>query len=340
MLKASYQKYKLHFTQPVLTSRGAMPVKNGYFISVNNGTTTGVGECSFIEGLSIDDIQNYESTLRTLCNFITNEHPDLKLFPSMRFGLEMAMRDLETGGKKLLFESYFTKGKRQIPVNGLVWMGKHDFMLQQIKQKLNDGFNCIKIKVGAINFDEEVSLLSFIRKKFPADLVEIRLDANGAFAFSEVFKKLDTLAQFQIHSIEQPIKHGQIEFMKNVCDHSPIPVALDEELIGVYGTVQDDILDMIKPAYIILKPSLLGGFKVCDEWIAKAEERNIKWWATSALETNIGLNAIAQWVFTKKNPMVQGLGTGSLYSDNISSPLYISNGTLGYNPALVWEENF
>ncbi len=340
MLKAAYQKYQLHFIQPVLTSRGLMTEKNGYFITINNGTHTGVGECSYIEGLSADDLPNYESPLRTLCNFITNEHPDLKLFPSIRFGLETALLDLETGGKKILFESYFTKNKKQIPVNGLVWMGKHDFMLQQIKQKLADGFHCIKIKVGAIKFEEEVSLLSFIRKKFPADVVEIRLDANGAFSFSDVFKKLDQLAQFQIHSIEQPIKAKQFEYMKNVCARSPIPVALDEELIGIYGSVQDDMLDMIKPAYIILKPSLLGGFKVCDEWIAKAEVRNIKWWATSALESNIGLNAIAQWVFTKKNPMVQGLGTGSLYSDNISSPLYISNGMLGYNPKLVWEESF
>jgi O-succinylbenzoate synthase len=340
MLRASFQKYQLQFTQPVLTSRGEMKVKNGYFIAVSNGTNTGIGECSFIEGLSTDDLLNYESTLRTLCNFITNEQPDLKLFPSMRFGLETAMLDLENGGRKMLFESYFTKGKKQIPINGLVWMGKRDFMLQQIKQKLEDGFGCIKIKVGAIDFDEEVSMLKFIRNKFPADVIEIRLDANGAFAFNDALKKLETLSSFNIHSIEQPIKQRQPELMKSICAHSPIPIALDEELIGVYGSVQDDILDMIKPAYIILKPSLLGGFKVCEEWIAKAEARNIKWWATSALESNIGLNAIAQWVFTKNNTMVQGLGTGSLYTNNIPSPLYIGKGTLGYNPKLVWAENF
>ena len=250
------------------------------------------------------------------------------------------MLDLQTGGRKLLFESYFTKGKKQIPINGLVWMGKKDFMLEQVKQKLIDGFSCIKIKVGAINFEEEVSLLRFIREQFPADMVEIRLDANGAFTHEDAMKKLNLLSQFHIHSIEQPIKQQQWELMKNICANSPIPVALDEELIGIYDNAQDDLLDTIKPAYIILKPSLLGGFEVCDGWIAKADARNIKWWATSALESNIGLNAIAQWVFTKKNTMVQGLGTGSLYTNNISSPLYISKGALGYNPKIAWAENF
>ncbi len=340
MLKASYEKYQLQFSQPVLTSRGEMKMKNGYFLTLNNGTHTGVGECSFIEGLSIDDLSTYESTIRTLCNFINNERPDLTPFPSLRFGLETALLDLETGGRKLLFESYFTKGKKQIPINGLVWMGKKDFMLEQVKKKIEDGFKCIKIKVGAIDFEEEVSLLSFIRNKFPADVIEVRLDANGAFQYADALRRLETLSQFQIHSIEQPIRQGQPELMKNICANTPIPVALDEELIGAYGNMQDDILNVIKPAYIILKPSLLGGFKVCEEWIAKAEARNIKWWATSALESNIGLNAIAQWVFTKNNPLAQGLGTGSLYTNNISSPLYINNGTLGYNPKIVWAENF
>jgi len=338
MVNASFHRYQLHFRQPVLTSRGEMKNKNGYYLSVSNETATGIGECSFIEGLSLDDLTNYTSVLREVCNSISSEPPDLKLFPSIALGLDTALLDLRNGGNKILFESDFTKGEKQIPINGLVWMGKKDSMLTQIKQKIQEGFSCIKIKVGAIDFDEEVSLLEFIRQKFPADIIEIRLDANGAFSYTDVFQKLETLAKFQIHSIEQPIKQKQMEFMHHVCKNSPIPVALDEELIGVYGSVQDDMLDMIKPAYIILKPSLLGGFKVCDEWITKAEVRGIKWWATSALESNIGLNSIAQWIFTKNNSMIQGLGTGSLYTNNILSPLYISNGMLGYNPETVWGE--
>jgi|ERR1043165_7961195 o-succinylbenzoate synthase len=343
MLKASYQKYELAFKQPVLTSRGEMKTKNGYFLFLENEKHKGVGECSYIEGLSIDNLKGYEGALSAACTAFesASESPvDLSQFPSIAFGIETAQTDLAGGGSKVLFQSAFTGGKQQIPINGLVWMGKKDKMLQQVKQKLTDGFKCIKIKVGAINFDEEVELLSYVRDHFPPDVIEIRLDANGAFSFDEVFEKLDTLSQFHIHSIEQPIKQGQAEFMRNVCHNSPIPVALDEELIGVYGTVQDDILDLIKPQYIILKPSLLGGFKASDEWIKKAEARNIKWWATSALESNIGLNAIAQWVFTKNATMVQGLGTGSLYSNNITSPLFIYNGHLGYDPTVPWQENF
>ena len=321
-----------------------MKVKNGYFLFINDGTRSGMGECSFIEGLSPDDLLNYQSTLHSACQSVQSAGfeslPDLKLFPSILFGLETAKLDLETGGQKILFKSEFTTGEKQIPINGLVWMAKKDIMLQQVKQKLAEGFNCIKIKVGAIDFEEEVTLLRYIREKFAQEVIEIRLDANGAFTYQDVLQKLETLSRFHIHSIEQPIRHGQIEFMKSVCLSSPIPIALDEELIGVYGSVQEDILDMIKPAYLILKPSLLGGFEACNEWIKKAEARNIKWWATSALESNIGLNAIAQWVFTKGSPLVQGLGTGSLYVNNINSPLYISNGRLGYNPEIAWQENF
>jgi len=339
MLKATYQPYQLPFKTPVLTSRGEMRVKNGFYLILNNENYTGIGECSFIEGLSIDNLDNYEATLSRLCQAVEKGlEPDFdkQAFPSIAFAYQTALLDLQTGGNKILFESSFTKGQSQIPINGLVWMGKKEFMLRQIKQKLNDGFSCIKIKVGAIDFAEELSLLEFIRGKFPPDVIEIRLDANGAFTYVDVHQKLEALAKFTIHSIEQPVKQHQPELMRNVCSHSPIPVALDEELIGIYGSVQNDILDLIKPAYLILKPSLLGGFNVCDEWAAKAEARNIKWWATSALESNIGLNAIAQWVVTQKNALVQGLGTGSLYTANVASPLYIKAGQLGYNPLLDW----
>lgn len=341
-MQAGYKPYQLNFKQPVLTSRGEMVYKNGYFLTLTDGIKSGIGECSFIEGLSADDLSNYEEVLKTICAYLEkDEKPDSTIVsshPSIVFGLECALLDLKNGGKKIYFESLFTKGKKLIPINGLVWMGTKDFMQKQIQEKLTAGFTCIKIKVGAIDFAEEVSMLRSIRRKFPVDKIEIRLDANGAFNAADVFKKLETLEAFQIHSIEQPVRKGQLELMMRVCKQSPIPVALDEELIGVHGTVQDDVLSFIRPKYIILKPSLLGGFAVCDEWIRKAEKQNIEWWATSALESNIGLNAIAQWVFTKKSKLVQGLGTGSLYTNNIVSPLYIENGNLGFNPKERWED--
>jgi o-succinylbenzoate synthase len=339
MLSARYQPYQLTFKQPVLTSRGAMAVKNGYYLLITDGANTGVGECSFIEGLSIDDIARYPQALDALCAGINKNGEatiDISRFPALQFAYETALLDLQHGGRKILFESDFTLGLAQIPINGLVWMGGKEFMLHQLQQKLADGFKCIKIKVGAIDFDEEVALLKYIRAKFPASVIEIRLDANGAFTGTDVFKKLETLAQFQIHSIEQPVKQGQPDLMQTVCARSPIPVALDEELIGVVGPQQQQLLQHLKPAYIILKPSLLGGLAISNGWIEKAEALGINWWATSALEGNIGLNAIAQWVYTTNSPMVQGLGTGSLYTNNISSPLYIAGGHLGYNAGQGW----
>ena len=339
MLKASFKKYQLHFVHPVLTSRGQMKVKNGYYLLIDDGTNSGVGECSFIEGLSVDDLANYESTLHRLYEFIEQGIPEslpLNNYPSLQFGMETALLDLQGGGNKILFPGDFTKGKKQIPINGLVWMGSKEFMLQQIERKLKDGFKCIKIKVAAIDFDEEVMLLDFIRQKFPPEIIEIRLDANGGFTDNEVFKKLDILSKYHIHSVEQPVKQGQIELMANICRNSPVPIALDEELIKPENISKQELLSTIKPQYIILKPSLLGGFNACNEWIKAASQHNINWWATSALESNIGLNAIAQWVFTQNNGMVQGLGTGGLYTNNISSPLFVKNGHLGFNPGNEW----
>ena len=331
-MKAEYKKYQLLFKQPVLTSRGEMKVKNGYFLYITINGITGTGECSFIEGLSADNLENYESTLLQLCNAINtnqlNNKPDLKYYPSINFGLEVALLNQRNGGKGLFFESDFTNGKKGIPINGLIWMGRKEKMLEQIKDKLQHGFSCIKIKVGAISFDEEVSLLKFIRQKFPKDVIEIRLDANGAFTNKNVFKNLETLSAFDIHSIEQPVKAGQFELMKKICSSSPILIALDEELIGVEYDNQLKLLQFISPQYIILKPSLLGGFESANRWITFAEQEKIKWWVTSALESNIGLSAIAQWVATKNNPLMQGLGTGSLYSNNMPSSLQIRNGYL------------
>ena len=315
-------------------------IKTGIFFYITDDDKTGIGEAGFIEGLSIDNLGNYEDLLRKLCAFIerkdNQELPDLIDFPSISFAYECAVKDLQNGGEKMLFPSEFTTGKDCIPINGLVWMGNKEFMLDQISEKLQVGFSCIKIKVGAIDFAEEVELLKFIRLNYPADVVEIRLDANGAFAPDEVYRKLHILSQFNIHSIEQPIKAGQIKLMAEICSNSPIPVALDEELIGRIGTDKSALLEAIKPAYIILKPSLLGGFKQCSAWIEAATKLGIAWWVTSALESNIGLNAIAQWTFTQKNPLVQGLGTGGLYINNISSPLSIKDGNLFFDPKVSW----
>lgn len=337
MLKASHKPYQLQFKSPVLTSRGQMKVKNGHYLYITDGVNTGVGECSFIEGLSIDDLDIYGNALNTLCKAIEagneEQFPDFSHFPSIAFGYECAMRDLKTGGRQVLFESDFTHGSKSIAINGLVWMGEKEFMLQQIEQKLTDGFTCIKMKVGALPFEEEIKVLEFIRAQYPPDKIEIRLDANGAFNANDVFDKLHTLSQFTIHSIEQPVKPGQFALLREVCETSSIPVALDEELIGIHRhSYAAELLQAVKPQYIILKPSLLGGFEVCDMWIELAEQSNMGWWATSALESNLGLNAIAQWAFTKNNPMVQGLGTGSLYTNNVESPLVVEGGYLHYRP--------
>ncbi len=341
MLKAHYRPYQLNFRQPVLTSRGAMSVKNGYYLLVTDGERTGVGECSFIEGLSVDDLATYDIALQKLCAAIETNRlsqlPDFDSYPSLLFAYQCAMLDLKNGGNKIFFKSEFTRGNATIPINGLVWMGGKDFMLQQIAQKLKDGFSCIKIKVGAIDFEEEVSLLNYIREQYPAEKIEIRLDANGAFTQQDVFQKLEALAQYHIHSMEQPIRAGQRALMKEVCASSPIPIAFDEELIGINHPEEgSELLEITKPQYIILKPSLLGGFGRCEEWITQAVHNNIAWWATSALESNIGLNAIAQWVFAKHTSMVQGLGTGSLYTNNVDSPLTIAQGSLQYNTEKHW----
>jgi o-succinylbenzoate synthase len=341
-MQAYFKPYQLHFKSPVKTSRGEMAVKNGYYLYITRDGKTGVGECSFIEGLSIDDLDTYPDALQQLCNAIEKADksllPDFKKYPSLKFAYETALLDWQMGGRQILFESAFTRGEQHIPINGLIWMGSKDFMFNQIKQKLADGFRCIKIKVGAIDFDEEVQLIKYIRAQFPAEVIEIRLDANGAFAEADVFSKLQTLSQFTIHSIEQPVKQGQFELMTRVCRTSPIPVALDEELIGITSVIHKaELLNIIQPQYIILKPSLIGGLSSCDEWIRIARQLNINWWATSALESNIGLNAIAQWVFTKHPDMVQGLGTGSLYTNNIEGPLYIAEGELGFAPSTPFD---
>ena len=332
----------LKFKRPAGTSRGVLLDKMVWYVIIENDSKVGIGECNPLKGLSLDDIPDFEERLIDVAKtFETKQEIDLdfiQAYPAMKFGFEMAMKDLEYKQKCLLFPSDFTVGNRSIPINGLVWMGKKQFMLEQINEKIKEGFNCIKLKIGAINFEEEIELLRFIRNRFSSEQIELRVDANGAFNSDEALSKLKVLSQFQIHSIEQPIKQGQWTQMADLCKSSPIPIALDEELIAVRDKVERmDMLKTIKPDYIILKPSLLGGFVDTDQWIELAESIGIKWWITSALESDIGLNAIAQYTFTKNNSMPQGLGTGTLYTNNIPSPLFIKNGHLYLGEAKEWE---
>ncbi|MDO4230146.1 MAG: o-succinylbenzoate synthase, partial [Capnocytophaga sp.] len=245
---------------------------------------------------------------------------------------EQAFTSLESDNWYNLFPSDFTAGKDKIPINGLIWMGTPDFMKAQIKEKIAQGFNCIKMKIGAIDFQQEYQILKNLRNEFSAKDIEIRVDANGAFLPKNALEKIKQLSDLELHSIEQPIKAGQHEAMANLCEQTPLPIALDEELIGIFDhTMKTAVLEQIKPQYIILKPSLIGGYKNSEEWIYLAEKQQIGWWITSALESNIGLNAIAQWTYTLKNPMPQGLGTGALYTNNIPSSLFVENGFLCYN---------
>lgn len=342
MLRATYKKYTLNFKHPAGTSRGVLYHKDSWFILLWDDTepdTVGIGECGLLKGLSWDDRPGYENKLREVCDNIIgfqNKTKDSLLdFPSIRFGLEMAMLDLHSQGTKKLFESNFTQGKDSIDINGLIWMGDNSFMRKQIKEKIASGFKCIKLKIGAIDFEEELQLIKNIRSEFSVSDIEIRVDANGAFSSVDALEKLDQLSEYNLHSIEQPIKQGQLEKMKGLCEKTPLPIALDEELIGVFKN-KEELLKEISPQYIILKPSLLGGFQASEEWIKLADQNNIGWWITSALESNIGLNAIAQWTYTLGNKMPQGLGTGQLFTNNIISPLQIKNGRLEYLQRIPW----
>lgn len=341
-MKASYKKYILNFKRPSGTSRGVLSTKETWFIILKKKGKIGIGECGLLRTLSIDDRDDYEEKLKWVCNNInlgeTLLREKLIEFPSIQFGIEVAFRSVEAENPYILFPSNFTKGEENIPINGLVWMGVPDFMKQQIEEKIEQGFSCVKLKIGAIDFQKELDLLRFIRSNFSEDRIEIRVDANGGFSYEKTLNNLIQLSEFKIHSIEQPIQKNQHDSMAELCKSTPIPIALDEELIGVFGTdKKEELLQKIQPQYIILKPSLIGGFRGCKEWIEIAEKYNIGWWITSALESNIGLNAIAQWTYLLHNKMPQGLGTGGLYTNNFDSPLEVKNGELIYNSNLSWK---
>jgi len=341
-MKAKYSKYILDFKRPSGTSRGVLTQKETWFIILEKDNKKGIGECGILRSLSIDDRPDYEEKLKWVCdNIHLGEEAlwdALVEFPSIQFGVEMAFQSLRSDSPYLLFPSEFTEGIKNIPINGLVWMGEESYMKEQIEDKLTQGFNCIKLKVGAIDFKKELDLLAFIRQHFSSKEIEIRVDANGAFSGIDALDKLNQIAIYELHSIEQPIRQGQLEIMKYLCSVTPLEIALDEELIGVFGYEKKKrLLEKVKPQYIILKPSLVGGFKGSKEWIDIAEELGIGWWITSALESNIGLNAIAQWTFLQNNPMPQGLGTGGLYTNNFDSPLEVKNGELTYNTKVDWK---
>jgi len=341
---AKYKKYVLDFKRASGTSRGVLTQKETWFIILEKDGKQGIGECGILRSLSIDDRPDYEDQLKWTCDNIHLGEDQLwealTEFPSIQFGVEMAFQSLKSDSPYLLFPSDFTDGKKEIAINGLVWMGEKTYMKQQIEEKLQKGFNCIKLKIGAIDFQNELDLLAFIREHFSAQKIEIRVDANGAFTSDNALGKLNQLHKYQLHSIEQPIKQGQTESMAGLCKVTPFPIALDEDLIGVFGYENKKrLLEDIQPQYIILKPSLVGGFRGSKEWIELAEKLNIGWWITSALESNIGLNAIAQWTYLQNNPMPQGLGTGALYTNNFDSPLEVKNGKLFYNPDINWNVN-
>jgi O-succinylbenzoate synthase len=344
-MKATYHKYILDFKRPSGTSRGVMTQKETWFIVLEKDGKKGIGECGILRGLSVDDRPDYEAKLQWTCENIhlgvDQLWEDLIEFPSIQFGVEMAFQSLASEDPFLLFPSEFTEGEKSIQINGLVWMGEAAFMKQQIEEKLEQGFRCVKLKIGAIDFDKELQLLGFIRQHFTPEQVEIRVDANGVFDSNEALDKLIQLSEFELHSIEQPIQKNNTDRMSELCEITPLPIALDEELIGVFSFEEkENLLLKIMPQYIILKPSFIGGFKGTKEWIDLAEKCKIGWWITSALESNIGLNAIAQWTFLQHNWMPQGLGTGALYTNNIDCPLQVYQGQLWYEKETDWDFDF
>lgn len=337
----SISERTLHFKQPAGTSRGVYNTRHSWYLTLTSDKSpgiTGVGECATLPDLSCDAIPEYEKILRTVCrNFeITGEinYDMLRPYPSILFGLESALAQFNSAGSAALFDTPFARGEEGITINGLIWMGTFEEMYARLEEKLNAGFHCVKLKIGAIDFDREIELIRHIREYFSKEQIELRVDANGGFTPQNAMFKLEQLARYDIHSIEQPIKQHQWADMALLCKESPLPIALDEELIGVNTeTKKADLLDTIHPAYIILKPSLHGGMYGCEEWISMARERGIGSWITSALESNIGLNAISQFaakIYGQDIQMPQGLGTGQLFTDNIPMPLEIHGDKLWY----------
>lgn len=338
-MRISLNTRTLHFKQPAKTSRGQYASRISRYVVVESHGLRGVGECATLPDLSSDERPDYDLLLRQFCDAIERTecipYEALRPYPSMLFGIETAFAQLAAGGSSALFDTPFARGQVGIPTNGLVWMGSYDQMLARMQEKLELGFRCIKLKIGAIDFDKELELLRIIRSAFPKDKVELRVDANGAFAPNEAMARLEQLARYDLHSIEQPIRQQQWADMARLCQASPIAIALDEELIGVnIPSEKERLLDTIHPQYVVLKPSLHGGMMGCGEWVAMAKIRGIGSWMTSALESNVGLNAIAHLAaltYGTDDIMPQGLGTGQLFTDNIDMPIALRGERMYYD---------
>ena len=333
-MKATVHPYILNFKQPAGTSRGILRTKESFFLRIEDATSRfgiGLGEVGILRGLSVDDVPELEGQLAWTAK---NVHLGLEelyarnsTFPSIQFALEQAFSHLQQGFHH--FETPFSRSEQGQSINGLIWMGSKDFMLDQIQRRLEEGFSTLKMKVGAISWTDELTLLKGIRERFSAHELILRVDANGAFDRSSIVPVVHELAALEVHSIEQPLPPTDHEGLAEICASSPVPVALDESLIGVFSAAEKELLlDSVRPQYIILKPSFIGGWRGADEWIDCANARGIKWWATSALESTVGMNAIAQWTATKQLYLPQGLGTGSLYTNNIPGPLEVKKGEL------------
>ena len=357
-LKTSIERHRLHFKKPAGTSRGVYKVHDVWYVRIwfeNNPERVGVGECAPLPDLSCDAGPDYEQRLQLACSTLENADgvnttgidfldasfwgaagsklfnlQDLRAQPSILFGFETALRQLQSGST-VLWDSAFTRGESGIPINGLIWMGSFSNMQTQIQDKLNAGYSCLKLKIGAIDFESEYRLLQDIRASFSAERLVLRVDANGAFSLQEAREKLHELSKLDLHSIEQPIRAGERDALKDLIQTSSLPIALDEELIGIHAFNEKKILlETLKPAYIVLKPTLHGGISGCIEWIELANDLAIGWWITSALESNVGLSAIAQWTATLNPSLHQGLGTGLLYTNNLPTPLVIEGDKLWF----------
>ena len=336
-MEFSWIRHQLQFKIPGGTSRGVLRYKDSWLIQISKDDQYGIGECSIIEGLSPESPQIVQNILEEIPQYLKMGKEFLlhryAKAPALQFAIEMAFSGLNSHHPLLHFDTQFTHHQQTIPINGLIWMGNVDTMMTQLEEKINLGFSCIKIKVGAIDFESECNFLAHIRKRFHSSDLTLRLDANGAFQPEDAIQKLSRLSEYNIHSIEQPIAPGQWKEMATLGKTSPIPIALDEELIGISSKQEKvNLIQEIKPQYIIIKPSLVGGWQGSDQWVSIAEKHAVDWWATSALESNIGLNAIAQWVSTKQINRPQGLGTGSVFTNNIETPLYISGQNMGFDP--------
>ena len=345
--EAWIQTHTLIFKGPAGTSRGTLTQKPVSYICLKDTSTgtIGIGECSTLQGLSPEHGTGYNQALLDLAEAINNGDQSLEAayqafqgWPSVQFGLEQAYLDWLNGGQRILFDTAYTRGTEGIPINGLIWMNNIPTMRQAINEKLDQGYRCLKLKVGARNWDEEYQLIQEVRSQYSASELEIRVDANGAFREDDAYSKLQQLEKLEVHSIEQPLPANAWEATAELCEQAPVPVALDEGLIGHTASEQKiALLEKLKPQYIILKPSLIGGIRHANEWIQVAENRGIGWWATSALESNIGLNAISQWVSSYEIRRPQGLGTGGLYTNNIPAPMTIDQGKLFYHPHEKWD---